>query len=176
MEFTPWQRTLRVVIYRKRVQHETRKNFQLDLFDPADGHYEYSAVVTNKALSGRYLWSFMCGRGGHEKAYGELKSGFAFASVPVAPVRRQQRLAAAQRARLQPHARLPGRRRPGASSARARGADRSSPSAASTRCATSCSTVPASSCIPMASPPWRSGPPPRSASASSRSTPPAARG
>jgi hypothetical protein len=82
VEFTPWQRRLRVVIYRKRVQHETRKNFQLDLFDPADGHYEYSAVVTNKALSGRYLWSFMCGRGGHEKAYGELKSGFAFASVP----------------------------------------------------------------------------------------------
>ncbi len=78
----PWQRTLRVVIYRTRVQHETRKNFQLDLFDPADGHYEYSAVVTNKALTGRYLWSFMCGRGGHEKAYGELKSGFAFASVP----------------------------------------------------------------------------------------------
>jgi len=78
----PWQRTLRVVIYRTRVRHETRKNFQLDLFDPADGHYEYSAVVTNKALSGRYLWSFMCGRGGHEKAYGELKSGFAFASVP----------------------------------------------------------------------------------------------
>ena len=39
---------MRVVIYRKRVQHETRKNFQLDLFDPADGHYEYSAVVTNK--------------------------------------------------------------------------------------------------------------------------------
>ena len=98
----PWQRTLRVVIYRTRVQHETRKNFQLDLFDPADGHYEYSAVVTNKALTGRYLWRFMCGRGGHEKAYGELKSGFAFASVPSLPVRRQLRLAAAQRARLQP--------------------------------------------------------------------------
>lgn len=78
----PWQRTLRVVIYRTRVQHETAKNFQLDLFDPADGHYEYSAVVTNKTLTGRYLWRFMCGRGGHEKAYGELKSGFAFASVP----------------------------------------------------------------------------------------------
>jgi hypothetical protein len=82
VEFAPWQRRMRVVIYRKRVQHETRKNFQLDLFDPADGHYEYSAVVTNKALSGRYLWAFMCGRGGHEKAYGELKTGFAFASVP----------------------------------------------------------------------------------------------
>jgi len=82
VEFTPWRRRMRVVIYRKRVHHETRKNFQLDLFDPADGHYEYSAVVTNKSLSGRYLWRFMCGRGGHEKAYGELKSGFAFASVP----------------------------------------------------------------------------------------------
>jgi hypothetical protein len=82
VEFTPWRRRMRVVIYRKRVQHETRKNFQLDLFDPADGHYEYSAVVTNKQLSGRYLWHFMCGRGGHEKAYGELKSGFAFATVP----------------------------------------------------------------------------------------------
>jgi hypothetical protein len=82
VEFTPWRRTMRVVIYRTRVRHETRKNFQLDLFDPADGHYEYSAVVTNKAVSGRYLWRFMCGRGGHEKAYGELKSGFAFASVP----------------------------------------------------------------------------------------------
>jgi glycoprotein 2-beta-D-xylosyltransferase len=32
------------VIYRKRVSHESRrKNFQLDLFDPDDGHFEYSA-------------------------------------------------------------------------------------------------------------------------------------
>ena len=80
--FKPWQRTMRVVVYRKKVHHQTRKNFQLDLFDPADGHYEYSAVATNKDLSGPFLWSFMCGRGGHEKAYGELKTGFAFDSVP----------------------------------------------------------------------------------------------
>jgi hypothetical protein len=72
----------RVVIYRTHVQHETRKNFQLDLFDPSDGHYEYQAVVTNKTVGGRTLWAFMCGRGIHEKVYGELKSGFAFASVP----------------------------------------------------------------------------------------------
>ena len=49
------------------------KNFQLDIFDPSDGHYEYSAVVTNKSLSGSALWSFMSGRGVHEKVYGELK-------------------------------------------------------------------------------------------------------
>jgi hypothetical protein len=29
-------------VYRRRVGHETRKNFQLDLFLPDDGHYEYS--------------------------------------------------------------------------------------------------------------------------------------
>lgn len=78
----PWQRELRVVIYRKRVHHKTRKNFQLDLFDPADGHYEYSAVATTKSIQGPALWSFMNGRSGHEQAYGELKHGFAFGSVP----------------------------------------------------------------------------------------------
>jgi hypothetical protein len=80
----PWGgRRFRVVLYRRRVQHATGKNFQLDLFDPSDGHYEYSAVVTNKTLRGPALWAFMCGRGVHEKVYGELKSGFAFASVPT---------------------------------------------------------------------------------------------
>jgi len=79
----PWNRYVRVVVYRKRVHHETAKNFQLDLFDPADGYYEYSAVVTNKQLTGPYLWRFICGRGAHEKAYGELKSGFAFDCLPT---------------------------------------------------------------------------------------------
>ncbi len=77
-----WGRTTRVVIYRRRVRHEAPKNYQLDLFDPADGHYEYSAITTNKSLTGPYLWYFMCGRGSHEKAYAELKGGFAFDSVP----------------------------------------------------------------------------------------------
>jgi hypothetical protein len=30
-----WGRTEHVVVYRKRVSHESRKNFQLDLFGPA---------------------------------------------------------------------------------------------------------------------------------------------
>ena len=77
-----WQRRCRIVLYRRHVGHETAKNFQLDLFDPDDGHYEYSAVVTNKPIDGRALWAFMCGRGVHEKVYGELKSGFAFGSIP----------------------------------------------------------------------------------------------
>jgi len=82
-DLEPWGQALRVVIYRKHVHHWARKNFQLDLFDPADGHFEYSALVTNTGFSGRTLWHFMAGRGTHEKAYGELKSGFAFDCVPT---------------------------------------------------------------------------------------------
>jgi len=78
-----WGRTLRMVIYRKRVFHKTAKNFQLDLFDPDDGYYEYSAVATNKRVTGRTLWHFMNARGIHEKVYGELKGGLAFGCVPT---------------------------------------------------------------------------------------------
>lgn len=77
-----WSRSETVFVYRRRVAHQTRKNYQLDLFDPNNGHYEYSAIATNMSLSGAALWRFMCGRGGHEKAYGELKNGFAFDCVP----------------------------------------------------------------------------------------------
>jgi hypothetical protein len=79
----PWKRSVRIVIYRKQVAHESRKNFQLDLFDPDDGHFEYSAIVSNRMLGGPHLWWLMCGRGTHEKVYGELKNGFAFDSVPT---------------------------------------------------------------------------------------------
>ncbi len=78
-----WDRTERVVVYRKRVSHKSRKNFQLDLYSPDDGHYEYSAVATNKSLQIAPLWHFMAGRGAHEKTYAELKQNFAFAAIPT---------------------------------------------------------------------------------------------
>ena len=78
-----WGRVLRIVLYRKRVFHQTKKNFQLDLFDPDDGYFEYSAITTNKRLGGRALWRFLNGRGAHEKVLGELKNGFAFDAVPT---------------------------------------------------------------------------------------------
>lgn len=83
MPIVPWERCLRVVIYRKRVFHRTRKNYQLDLFDPDDGTYEYSAIATNLDLSARNLWWFLCGRGAHEKILGQMKSHLAFATVPT---------------------------------------------------------------------------------------------
>ena len=72
----PWNQVRRIVLYRRKVAHQTRKNFQLDLFDPACGHYEYSAIVSNKRVSARTLWHFYNGRGCHEKAYAELRGGF----------------------------------------------------------------------------------------------------
>ena len=83
LSLPPWGLTLRVVVYRKLVAHATRKNFQLDLFSPDDGHYEYSAVTTNKALPPAALWAFIAGRGAQEKTFAELKGEFALDVVPT---------------------------------------------------------------------------------------------
>src|SRR2546427_719776 len=73
----------RVMIYRKHVAHESPKNFQLDLFTPDDGHYEYAAVATNLALDLPALYAFICGRGAQEKTIAELKGEFALDVVPT---------------------------------------------------------------------------------------------
>ena len=78
-----WQRSLRVVIYRKRVPFKSRKNYQLDLFDPADGHFEYSAVATNRDIQPAFLRQFMAGRGAQEKTIAELKGEWAFDTIPT---------------------------------------------------------------------------------------------
>lgn len=80
---TPWGHPVWVAIYRKKVAHRTAKNFQLDLFDPNDGYYEYSAVTSNLGFTVASLWHFMAGRGNHEKTIGQLKSGLAFHTVPT---------------------------------------------------------------------------------------------
>jgi hypothetical protein len=79
----PWELELRVVVFRKHVTHESRRNYQLDLFSPDDGHFEYSAVATNLSLTPRALWHFMAGRGAQEKTFAELKGEFALDAVPT---------------------------------------------------------------------------------------------
>jgi hypothetical protein len=83
LSIAKWSLRQRVVVYRKRVSHSSRKNFQLDLFSPDDGHYEYSAMITSKSLGIAPLWHFMAGRGGHEKTLGELKQQLAFDAIPT---------------------------------------------------------------------------------------------
>ena len=81
LRLKPWKRTERVVVFRKRISGKPAKHFQLELFQPDDGYYEYSMVVTNKNDSEATIWQFMAGRGAHEKTLGELKQNFAFGSV-----------------------------------------------------------------------------------------------
>jgi len=78
-----WALDLQVIVFRKRVAHQSRRNYQLDLFSPDDGHFEYSAVATNLALSPAALWDFMAGRGAQEKTFAELKGEFALDAVPT---------------------------------------------------------------------------------------------
>jgi hypothetical protein len=80
---TPWGHPVWVAIYRKHVHHPATKNYQLDLFDPNDGHYEYSAVTSNLDMTLANLWRFACGRGNHEKTIAQLKTGLAFHTVPT---------------------------------------------------------------------------------------------
>jgi hypothetical protein len=78
-----WNLAVRVMIYRKHVRHESRKNFQLDLFTPDDGHFEYYAVATNMPLGLPALFAFVCGRGAQEKTLAELKGEFGLDVVPT---------------------------------------------------------------------------------------------
>ena len=78
-----WRRRERIVVFRKHVSGRSRKNFQLDLFSPDDGHYEYSMVATNKPATEATIWAFMAGRGGHEKTLGDLKQHVAFGTIPT---------------------------------------------------------------------------------------------
>jgi hypothetical protein len=78
-----WDKTLRVVVCRKPVHHQTPKNFQLDLFDPDNGYYEYSGVTTNLELKAPALLDFMAGRGAQEKTFAELKGQWALDAVPT---------------------------------------------------------------------------------------------
>lgn len=83
LDVAAWEKTLRVVVYRKRVHHQSKKNYQLDLFDPEDGYFEYSAVSTNLDLGAAALWEFMAGRGAQEKTFAELKGQWALDVVPT---------------------------------------------------------------------------------------------
>lgn len=83
LDIPQWHLRVRVMIYRTHVQHPSPRNFQLDLFTPDDGHYEYSAVATNLALSLPALYAFICGRGAQEKTIAELKGEFALDVVPT---------------------------------------------------------------------------------------------
>ena len=76
-----WKRTFNIAIFRKRVMHPTRKNYQLDLFDPDDGTFEYSAVATNLSLKLRAL--ALHGRSWHARKSHLTNVNYFFCSTTI---------------------------------------------------------------------------------------------
>lgn len=104
---TPWGTPIWVAIYRKRVAHQTAKNFQLDLFDPNDGHYEYLGHHQQSGSHGRQPLVLRRGTwtAGENDRAAEERIGLSHGAD--ADVCGQQRVAAARRAHAQPAGQLP---------------------------------------------------------------------
>lgn len=72
-----------VIILRKTVR-ESKKPYQLKLFSPNNGVYQYSAIVTHtKDWEPEDLLSFVSGRSAQENSISELKTSFAFDHIPT---------------------------------------------------------------------------------------------
>lgn len=72
-----------VLVMRKKVKN-CNKPYQLKLFSPNNGVYEYSAVVTDtKDWAPEDLLLFVSGRSAQENSISELKTSFAFDQIPT---------------------------------------------------------------------------------------------
>jgi hypothetical protein len=72
-----------VLILRKKLR-DSKRPYQLKLFSPNNGCYEYSAVVTDtKQWNPEELLQFVSGRSAQENSISELKSSFAFDHIPT---------------------------------------------------------------------------------------------
>lgn len=79
-----WKRNVEIIIFRHRLSKTKRKEmFQLDLFSPDDGVYEYSVICSNKLLHPKNIFDFYNGRAAMERQISELKNEFAFDSIPT---------------------------------------------------------------------------------------------
>jgi len=79
-------RRFRLLLFRQRVKTPKKGPIQLDLFQPVDTHYEYTAVITNKPHSAHAVLHFHHGRGSQEHLFGEIKSQ---GNLGYLPTRRQ---------------------------------------------------------------------------------------
>jgi hypothetical protein len=79
----PWGRVERVGVFRKRVNHRTKKDLQLDLFHPDDRHWEYSLIASNRTAQLPSMWRFAHGHSTQERCYAELKGEYAYDAIPT---------------------------------------------------------------------------------------------
>jgi hypothetical protein len=78
-----WNRKYRLVLLRTRRAQRSKEPVQLDLFAPTVWGFEFSVLVTNKAVSARKAVRFHHGRGAQEGVFAELKSQGQLEYVPT---------------------------------------------------------------------------------------------
>jgi hypothetical protein len=85
LKLSKWKLEVPVVIFQKCLTKENTKPkpFQLDLFDPGDGIYEYQVIATNQQLTASSVMDFYNGRCGMEREIAELKNEYGFESIPT---------------------------------------------------------------------------------------------
>lgn len=85
LRLAKWKLDVPVVIFRKCITKNNLKpkTFQLDLFDPGDGIYEYQVIATNQELTAANVMDFYNGRCGMEREIAELKTEYGFANIPT---------------------------------------------------------------------------------------------
>jgi hypothetical protein len=85
LKLAKWKLEVPIVIFRKCITKNNLKpkTFQLDLFDPGDGIYEYQVIATNQELRAANVMDFYNGRCGMEREIAELKTEYGFANIPT---------------------------------------------------------------------------------------------
>jgi hypothetical protein len=80
-----WKMEVPIIVFRKCLtkNNQKPKAFQLDLFDPGDGIYEYQIIVTNQCLTAENAMNFYNGRCAMEREIAELKTEYGFANIPT---------------------------------------------------------------------------------------------
>lgn len=79
-----WEQELELLFFRKKISgKKKKKQFQLDLFSPDDGIYEYTVIFSTMQLKPKNIWEFYHGRCAMEQQISELKGEFGFATVPT---------------------------------------------------------------------------------------------
>jgi Transposase DDE domain group 1 len=83
VDIEQWDQQVEMTFFREKISEKPPKNYQLDLFTPDDGTYEYSVICSNKKLNPASLLKFYNGRCSMEHHIAEIKGEFAFDSIPT---------------------------------------------------------------------------------------------
>jgi len=79
-----WNREVELIFFRNKISDSKPKSpFQLDLFSPDDGVYEYSVLCSNKNIRPENILEFYNGRCSMEHQIAEIKGEFGFDVVPT---------------------------------------------------------------------------------------------